>query len=271
MTLIDKDLQDTLGALRLGPGATLTERIDAMVASSLRAGLFGSSPTLIVGGAQYHLGGEQDTSELAELARVGAADHVLDVCCFLGVPGAQLVASVGCRVSGVDRSSRCLAGARHIAELCGIGSRASYVVADASRLPFADGQFSVVWNQGSLDHEAAWLAEFGRVLASGGRLALTFAVRGQDPDSESPRWCLADVLRMVKQMGYAVWHAEDITERDIRIGWQALDKKLSAPEAAFAADLGPDWVRNAHAKFARKIETMRSGRWGNGRLVAVKP
>ena len=62
----------------------------------------------------------------------------------------------------------------------------------------------------------------------------------------------------------------DITERDIEMGWKALDQRLTETEAEFAAQLGEEWVRDTHAEFADNIKRMRAGLWGNGRIVAVK-
>ena len=65
-------------------------------------------------------------------------------------------------------------------------------------------------------------------------------------------------------------HAEDITERDIELGWKVLDRKLSEKEGDFTAVLGKDWVRYAHREFAGEIKRMRQGSWGNARIVATK-
>jgi len=118
----------------------------------------------------------------------------------------------------------------------------------------------------------SWLAEFDRVLESGGRLALTLQTLGRACDEESPfsRWTLDEAKGQITAMGYRVLHADDITERDIEIGWRALDSELTRRCAEFTEARGPDWVAMAHAVFAREVERMRSGGWGNGRIVAAK-
>ena len=241
-----------------------------MIAPAFMASHFGSSATLIVGGIQYHLGGERDTAELAHLACLTSGDHVLDVCCFLGGPAIQLAEAFGCRVTGIDISEECIAAASRIAGLSGLDDLVRFCVADAAHLPFKGGRFTVVWSQCSLKHDEAWLRELDRVLAPGGRLALTLAIRRDSPDEHSPRWTLQETMRLVRDRGYTVDHAEDITERDIEIGWKALDRKLSERGADFAAVLGEEWVRRAHRGFAEETEAMREGRWGNGRIVATK-
>ena len=139
-----------------------------------------------------------------------------------------------------------------------------------TKLPFEDGQFRVVWSQCSLNHDEAWLREFDRVLVHGGRLALTFAIRKNNPDEYSPRWKLQEIVCLVQDLGYSIDHSEDITERDIEIGWKALDRKLSERGDEFTKTLGKDRVCSAHKKFTDEIQKMRGGKWGNGRIVATK-
>ncbi|MGE5264171.1 MAG: SAM-dependent methyltransferase [Acidobacteriota bacterium] len=255
---------------RLPDGDNLQDRIERMIRPALCAGFFGESYTRYVAGLQYHLGGRIDTAELAKLANITARDHVLDVGCFIGGPAMQLAESFGCRVTGVDLAPNCIAAANRIAELAGLAHLATFRVADAGDLPCEDETFSVVWSQGSLEHYPTWLCEFDRVLARGGRMAITFEIGKNDPTTQDHRWPLVDVVRFVENLGYSVEHAQDITERDIEMGWTVLEQKLAEREREFTWLLGADWVRQAHAEFARGIAEMRRGEWGNGRFVARK-
>ncbi len=267
---MDDPFSQMLRSWRLPEGATLHDRINQMIRPPLCAGHFGSSRTMILADDQYHLGGRQDTRELADLAALRLDDRVLDVCCFLGGPARQLAEEQGCPVTGIDISRRAIAAARRITDLAELGDRVRFCVGDAARLPFRDAAFTVVWNQCSLDRKEVWLREFDRVLAPAGRLALTFEIWQHYSGSDNPKWSLADLSARLSEMGYAVEHCEDITERDIEIGWKALDQRLSQHELEFAEALGEQWVRDTHAEFADNIEKMRAGLWGNGRIVAVK-
>lgn len=255
---------------QLPEDGSLLEGIERMIYPALLNGYFASSSTAIVGGLQYHLGGEKDTEELAKLASISSNDHVLDVCCYLGGPAIQLADFFRCKVTGIDISEDYIAAAKRIAELSGLSNLVSFVVGDAANLPFKDGQFTVVWNQASIKHSEIWLKEFDRALTSGGRLALTFDIRKSNPDKNSPKWTLEDFIDKIKKLGYSIIHAKDITERDIEVGWRALDRKLSRREKEFIVVLGKDWVRKAHKEFAKEIKRMREGRWGNGRIIAIK-
>jgi len=264
------ELQEVIDNWQLPEGGTLLDRIERMIQPAIMDGRFLASPTATVCGLQYHLGGEQDTAELAELTAITADDYVLDVCCYLGGPAIQLAQSFGCRVTGVDLFERFIMAASRITELAGLSDRVDFRMGNATSLPFGDSQFTVVWSQCALNHDETWLKEFYRVLAQSGRLAMTFDIRRENPDKHSPRWRLQDIVSLLQDLGYAVDHAEDITERDIEIGWRALDHKLLEREDEFATVLGKDWVVYAHKEFASEIKRMRQGRWGNGRIVATK-
>ena len=255
-----------LAGWKLPDGPNLLYRIEEMIRPALLAGHFGRSFTRFVSGLQYHLGGFQDTQELAELAGLSASDSVLDVCSFIGGPAVQIADSIGCHVTGVDLHKNAIAAANRIVEVTGLTGLLDFKVADAKALPFDDGVFSVVWNQCSLESNKHWLQEFDRVLSSGGRFAFTFQRRGRDDD----RWTLDDITTLLEDLGYSIVHASDITKRDIEIGWKALNKKLSEREDIFGEVLGDEWVQEAHQEFRTEIERMKNGEYGNARVVAAK-
>jgi ubiquinone/menaquinone biosynthesis C-methylase UbiE len=256
-----------MDAWSLQDGGTLQSRLGQMVRPALFAGHFGTSFTRCVAGIQYHLGGAVDTAELASLAGLSAEDHVLDVCCFVGGPALQVAEEFSCRVTGVDLMESAIDAANRLADIAGLSSLTEFFVADAMELPFGDGSFTVVWNQCSLESDERWLREFDRVLSPGGRFAFTFQSKGRDDD----RWTLSELSSLLKQLGYTVTHAEDITQRDVEIGWEALDRKLSRQEAEFRAAMGDEWVRRAHEEFRTEAERMTNGEYGNARIVASKP
>jgi len=237
-----------------------------MIRPALLAGHFGKSYTRGVAGLQYHLGGAQDTTELASLSGISADDHVLDVCSFIGGPALQLAEQFGCRVTGVDLMESAVAAGNRMAEIAGLDALVGFRIADAVELPFDSGSFTVVWNQCSLESNEDWLTEFDRVLSPGGRFAFTFQRKGKNDD----RWTLDELMSRLESRGYTVTHAEDITRRDIEIGWKALDLKLSELESVFQSALGAEWVEKAHREFQTEIEDMENGGYGNARIVATK-
>lgn len=249
----------------LPQGGSLLDRIERMVQPALLAGAFTQSATARVCGLQYHLGGAQDTAELAVLAGITPDDRVLDVCCFLGGPALQLVLDYGCHVTGIDINETVIAAARRIAGLAELENLLDYHVADARQIPFPDEFFSVVWCQASAAHDDAWLREFDRVLQLGGRLAMTIETR-----TPPHPWSLAAIAERMAAQGYALLRVDDVTARDIEIGWRSLDARLTADEAVYTAALGEAWVNEAHRQFADEAARMQAGEWGNGRIVARK-
>ncbi len=99
-----------LAGWELPEGPNILSRVEEMIRPALLAGYFGRSTTRFVSGLQYHLGGAQDTQQLAGLADLSSSDRVLDVCCFVGGPALQLADTLGCRVTGVDLDAKAIAG-----------------------------------------------------------------------------------------------------------------------------------------------------------------
>lgn len=107
--------------------------------------------------------------ELA-LAHLRASDRVLDVACGAGF-GVRMIAHGCAQVIGVDIDEQSIAAARAAAGEEG----GEYLVADATRMPFADAAFDAVVSFETLEHVPAqpFLDEVRRVLAPGGLLLLS--------------------------------------------------------------------------------------------------
>lgn len=93
--------------------------------------------------------------------------HVLDYGCGHGM-AAVVLARRGARVTAFDLSPAYLDEARSRARANGVG--VTFVQADGSRLPFADGSFDGVWGNAVLHHLDVGVAarELARVLRPGG-------------------------------------------------------------------------------------------------------
>lgn len=117
---------------------------------------------------------------LADTAQVQAGDHVLDAGCGVGGTSCWLVEHRNATVTGITLVRNQVERAQVIAERRGVADRATFEVADFSRIPYPDASFDVVWAQESLCHspdKAATYREFHRVLRPGGRLVIAEYMR----------------------------------------------------------------------------------------------
>ena len=265
-------INEALENMKFSPDENFIESVERMIQPVLFKGYFGTSYTRIVSGLQYHLCGELDTRELADLTNIKPDDIILDECCFIGGTAIQLAKEYGCRIIGIDLMETAILAANRIADLTNLSSLADFHVSDACNLDFQDNYFTVVWNQCSLAHDEKWIDELDRVLQPRGRMALTFqiAINQRNPEDLFARWTLDDLENILKGRGYNIIDKTDITERDIESGWMMLIKKLQDNNDCYVSVFGDEWIKNAHADFERCAEDMSKRKYGNGRIVAQK-
>ena len=138
---------------------------------------------------EFHALGRAATLALAELSGLTATDRVLDVGAGIGGPARFLAARYGARVTALDATQRFCAVAELLTRGAGLADRVQVVHGDARRMPFADGEFDLVWTQAMMQNIAEkdqLIAELIRVLAPGGRLALFELVAGPGDELEFP-------------------------------------------------------------------------------------
>ena len=159
----------------------LVEAIRAALAAA-RSGERPLEPDDLSALDEFHTGGRGATRELAALAGISGADHVVDVGGGLGGPARRLARTVGCTVTVVDLTPDYCAAAALLGRLTGIAPLVRVIAGDATRLPLCDECADVVWTQHSTmnaaDKRALW-GECLRVLRPGGRLALYEVMAGQ--------------------------------------------------------------------------------------------
>jgi demethylmenaquinone methyltransferase/2-methoxy-6-polyprenyl-1,4-benzoquinol methylase len=113
-----------------------------------------------------------------------ASDRVIDVATGTGLVARALVDRCGCSVVGVDQSEEMLERARRrSADDPAFGARYSPVLAEAEKLPFADGEFDALtftYLLRYVDAPEAVLRELARVVRPGGKVGmLEFGVPGR--------------------------------------------------------------------------------------------
>ena len=118
--------------------------------------------------------------EFADQLGVRKESEVLEVGSGSGGPAAYLAATRGCQITGVDINEHGVSNARALAESRGLSDRVRFEVVDAGRpLPFPAERFDAIVSNDALCHianRAAVLAEWHRVLRTGGRALFTDAM-----------------------------------------------------------------------------------------------
>lgn len=138
---------------------------------------------------EFHALGRPATVALAQLAAVMPGDKLLDVGAGIGGPARFLAARYGARVTALDATPRFLRIAEALGRGTGLAEQVRIVEGDALALPFADGAFDLVWTQAlsqNVADKARLIAEFARVVAPGGRVALFELIAGPGGALEFP-------------------------------------------------------------------------------------
>lgn len=146
---------------------------DWHVATLRRAGGVALPPGEYVGQESFVSAGE--IRALATAIGIRSGDRVLDLCCGAGGISLYLVEQTGCRVLGIDLSRAAIRLARDQAARRGLGDRAGFLVAEATRPPFAR-TFSavlVIETMLAIEDKLGLLRAIRRVLEPGGRVGLT--------------------------------------------------------------------------------------------------
>jgi SAM-dependent methyltransferase len=139
--------------------------------------------------AEFHIGGQAATLELAQLAGMGAGMRVLDIGSGLGGPARTLAQHYGCKVTGLDLTEEFSRVATMLTEMCGMQKQVSFRHGNALDMPFDDSSFDLVWTQQAgmnIEDKLRLYQEVNRVLAIGGRLVFQEVLRGPETPLRLP-------------------------------------------------------------------------------------
>jgi SAM-dependent methyltransferase len=196
----------------------LARDIEARILAAIRAAGLNPgqrlSPEQLGALDHFHTGGLRASLELLELARLRAADRVLDVGAGLGGSARLIASACGCRVDCIELSPDYCAGALLLNRLTGLEDRISVHRGSALELPFADATFDAAWMQNvgmNIADKPGLYAEIRRVLKPGGRFAFQEMAAGKTATSYFPLpWatdpadsCLVSAEEMCSVLGEA--------------------------------------------------------------------
>jgi ubiquinone/menaquinone biosynthesis C-methylase UbiE len=170
-----------------GPDGAESSESEAIKARVREA--FGESAEAYVA-SPGHAGGA-DLNRLVELAAPILSDQALDISTGGGHTALALAPHVA-HMTASDLTPRMLAAARDFLTASGV-TNASYVIADAEKLPFLDASFDLVTVRIAPHHYAsvtAAVGEMARVLRPGGRLVVIDNIAPEDAalDELGNRW-----------------------------------------------------------------------------------
>jgi ubiquinone/menaquinone biosynthesis C-methylase UbiE len=126
-------------------------------------------------GLTKHLGSMEATRQLVELCHIGRGQLVLDVGCGVGATPVFLARKLGCGVVGVDLLERMIEQSQDRARMERVTGQVELAVADARRLPFADGLFDAVIMESLnvfFEDKGKAMREYVRVTRPGGYVGI---------------------------------------------------------------------------------------------------
>lgn len=235
-------------------------------------------------GEQIHVGGEKETSILAEKAGIKKESTVLDICSALGGPARHLASNYGCRVTGLDATFKMIDEAIKRTKNESFSNLIDYRLGNALDLPFKSETFDVVWGQDAwcyITDKKRLIAESYRVLKPGGIIAFTDWLQVGNMTQEE--WnnlngfmafpyieTLNGYENILKNTGFNILEKEDLSKdftKHCQIYQTILRKDLKESiiknynqELFEAADIGLSlWVKAANE---RKV--------GRGRIIGKK-
>lgn len=221
---------------------------------------------------EFHIGGREETRNLARIAGISSGMKVLDVGCGIGGPARTLAAEFGCRVTGLDLTEEYCLAADMLTERVGLSDLVNFKNGSALEIPFDNDSFDAVWLQHAsmnIEDKAKLYSEIYRVLRPGGRFAMHEIMAGKTKQlffpvfwAEEPRLSFlispAQNRQILKNCGFEEMMWEDTTERSIE-WFQNLKTKM---EKEGMPQLGLNVIvdRNVPAKAANVTRNMVEGR-----------
>jgi SAM-dependent methyltransferase len=211
-------------------------------------------------------------AEVAASAEPVRHDRLLDVGCGLGGPGRFLVDRYGCVVTGIDLLPARVELARELTRRVRLGSSLSYLVADVTGLPFADGVFAQAWMLDVGVHvrgKAAMFGQIARVLRPDGLLVMHDQMgplgRAMRPLTRSAPYVapsLTSIIRTIEAAGLRLVGWRDTTARIVDY-FSVIRDRYGPLEVGPDENMSPwrKWVRVTTAAYLTAL-TDGGGRTG---------
>jgi SAM-dependent methyltransferase len=198
----------------------------------------------LLGLDELHVRGREATLDLATKLGLRPGLRVLDIGSGFGGPARRLASNFGVDVVGVDLMAEHVRLATALTASCGLADRVRFEVGDATRLPFADESFDIVWTQHAqmnIADKGRLFGEIHRVLRREGRVALYDILQGPGGAVVYPTPWAAHA-----GMSYLV------TARDAKL--LLADRDLALTHWSDVTALGRDWMEKRRIAAAERGE-----------------
>jgi SAM-dependent methyltransferase len=232
-------------------------------------------------------GGAAEVERLLEGSDITGCS-VLDIGCGLGAIDELLVAEYGAAaVIGIDVDPSLLASMRTRVERAGLADRIRGVLVGSGPLPFADGEFDVVFSKDSLvqiPDKAAIFAEILRVLRPGGRFIASDWLRGgggeYSPEMleffrlEGIAYNMATLAESAAGLEAAGFDAVEIRDRHdwyLALAQHELEAMEGDLNAIIVHRIGPQRARHFIDNWRQLLVVLKRGELRPGYMKAVKP
>ena len=138
---------------------------------------------------EFHIGGREATTELAQLAGLNSEIHVLDLGSGLGGSARYMASEFGSSVTGLDLTQEYCDVATMLAGLTHLDSKVVFRQGSALDMPFESESFDLVWTehtQMNISDKMKFYSEIARVLRPDGRLVFHDIFQGEGGDVHYP-------------------------------------------------------------------------------------
>lgn len=186
---------------------------------------------------EFHVRGAAVSQELAQSIPL-KDKKVLDVGCGIGGPCRMLAAEYGCHATGLDLSHEYVRTATGLSKLVHLQDHTSFVQGNATKLPFKDASFDVVWTQHAqmnIGEKEKFYSEIYRVLVPGGSLlyydifqgpngTVTFPVPWASREELSFLCTVEQMQQILEDLGMEQTASKDQTPEGIAFFQQLLER-----------------------------------------------